>query len=144
MKRAPLRCSSPAPRRRGFALMSAVFLLVVLALLGAMIVALSTTQHVGQARDLFGSRAYFAARAGIEWGVYAALRNNACAPSATLPPLAGSAQGFSVNVVCTVSGPFDEGGTMVRVYKLTSTATRGAAGAPDQVERQLQAVVSTP
>lgn len=124
--------------------MSAVFLLVVLALLGAMIVALSTTQHVGQARDLFGSRAYFAARAGIEWGVYAALRNNACAASATLPPLAGSAQDFSVVVGCTVSGPFDEGGTTVRVYQLTSTATRGAAGAPDQVERQLQAVVSTP
>ncbi|HEY4956870.1 MAG TPA: hypothetical protein VII31_03575 [Caldimonas sp.] len=136
--------TAPRLAMRGFALVSAIFILVVLALLGAMMVALSTTQHVGQVRDLFGSRAYFAARAGIEWGVYAALRNNACAASATLPPLAGSAQGFSVVVGCTLSGPFDEGGTTVRVYKLTSTATRGAAGAPDQVERQLQAMVSTP
>lgn len=129
---------------RGFALVSAIFILVVLALLGAMMVALSSTQHVGQARDLFGSRAYFAARAGIEWGVYAALRNNACTPSTTLPALAGSAAGFAVVVNCSVSGPFDEGGTSVRVYQLTSTATRGAPGAPDQVERQLQAQVSTP
>jgi MSHA biogenesis protein MshP len=129
---------------RGFALVSAIFILVVLALLGAMMVALSSTQHVGQARDLFGSRAYFAARAGIEWGVYAALRNNACAPSTTLPALAGSAAGFAVVVTCAVSGPFDEGGTQVRVYQLTATASRGAAGAPDQVERQLQAQVSTP
>ena len=129
---------------RGFALVSAIFLLVVLALLGAMIVALSTTQQVGQARDLLGSRAYFAARAGIEWGVFAALRNNACAPSTTLPALAGSASGFAVVVTCSASGPFDEGGTAVRIYQLTATATRGAAGAPDQVERQLQAQVSTP
>ena len=42
------------------------------------------------------------------------------------------------------SGPFDEGGSSVMVYRLTSTATRGSAGAIDQVERQLQAVVSTP
>ena len=129
---------------RGFALVSAIFILVVLALLGAMMVALSTTQQIGQARDLFGTRAYFAARAGIEWGVYAALRNSACAPSTTLPALAGSAAGFAIVVTCSVSGPFDEGGTPVRVYQLTSTATRGAAGAPDQVERQLQAQVSTP
>ena len=129
---------------RGFALISAIFILVVLALLGAMIVALSTTQHVGQARDLLGSRAYFAARAGIEWGVFAALRNNACAPSTILPALAGSASGFAVVVTCSPSGPFDEGGTAVRIYQLTATATRGAAGASDRVERQLQAQVSTP
>jgi MSHA biogenesis protein MshP len=137
------RAASPLAGR-GFALVSAIFILVVLALLGAMMVALSTTQHIGQARDLFGTRAYFAARAGIEWGVYAALRNNACTPSATLPALAGSAAGFAVVVTCSVSGPFDEGGSTVRVYQLTATATRGAAGAPDQVERQLQAQVSTP
>jgi MSHA biogenesis protein MshP len=138
--------SRAAPRlpTRGFALVSAIFILVVLALLGAMMVNLSTTQHIGQARDLAGSRAYFAARAGIEWGAFAALRNDACAPSTTLPGLAGSAAGFAVVVACSVSGPFDEGGSTVRVYQLTSTATRGAAGAPDQVERQLQAVVSTP
>lgn len=141
--------AAPAPGRRcasarGFALVSAIFILVVLALLGAMMVALVSTQHIGQARDLFGSRAYFAARAGIEWGVFAALRNNACAPSTTLPPLAGSASGFAIVVTCRVSGPFDEGGTQVRVYQLSSTATRGTTGAPDQVERQLQAQVSTP
>ena len=139
--RSPPQLSTQA---QGFALVSAIFILVVLALLGAMMVALSSTQHVGQARDLFGSRAYFAARAGIEWGVYAALRNNACAPSTTLPALAGSAAGFAVVVTCSLSGPFDEGGASVRVYQLTSTATRGAVGSPEQVERQLQAQVSTP
>ncbi len=129
---------------RGFAIVAAIFLLVVLALLGAMIVALSTTQQIGQARDLLGTRAYFAARAGIEWSVYQALRNSSCAASSTLPALAGSAQGFTVAVTCAASGPFDEGGTSVTVYQLTSTATRGTPGAVDYVDRQLQAVVSKP
>ena len=87
-----------ASRSSGFALVTAIFVLVVLALLGAGMVALSTTQHVGQARDLLGTRAYFAARAGLEWGV----------------------------------------------YQVTATASLGAAGGVDRVERQLQAVVSTP
>jgi len=138
------RESSAGGQRRGFALVSAIFLLVVLALLGSMIVAVSTTQQVSQARDALGSRAYFAARAGLEWGVYKALRSASCASSSTLPALAGSAQGFTVQVACSASGPFDEGGATVMVYQVTSTASRGTLGAIDRVERQLQAVVSTP
>lgn len=128
----------------GFALVSAIFLLVVLALLATMMVSLSSTQQIGQVRDVLGSRAYFAARAGIEWGLYQALRNGSCTASSTLPALAGSAQGFAVQVGCVASGPFDEGGTTVWVYKLTATATQGTPGAHDYVDRQLMSVVSTP
>ena len=130
--------------QHGFAIASAIFLLVVLALLGTVMVSLSNTQHISQARDLLGSRAYYAARTGIEWGVYRVLRDNSCAATSTLPALNGSAQGFAVQVTCAASGPFDEGGAAVMVYRLTSTATGGAAGAVDQVERRLQALVSTP
>jgi MSHA biogenesis protein MshP len=130
--------------QRGLAVVAAIFLLVVLGLLGAMIVALSSTQQVGQARDLAGSSAYFAARTGIEWGVYQVLRNGSCTAGSTLPALGGSATGLTVSVNCTASGPFDEGGNSVLVYKLVSTATRGTPGATDYVDRQLQAVVSTP
>ena len=131
-------------RRRGFAILSAVFLLIVLALLGAMIVNLSSAQQIGSARDLAGSRAYFAARAGIDWGVYQALRAGSCAAASTLPALAGSSQGFAVQVGCAASGPFDEGGVTVMVYKVTSTATIGTPGTFDYADRQLEAVVSTP
>jgi MSHA biogenesis protein MshP len=130
--------------QRGIAVVSAIFLLVVLGLLGAMIVAISSAQQLGQARDLAGSSAYFAARAGIEWGAYQVLRNGSCTASSTLPALGGSAAEITVAVGCTASGPFDEGGNAVQVYKLVSTATRGTPGAADYVDRQLQAVVSTP
>lgn len=129
---------------RGFALVSAVFLVVVLSLLGTLIVSLSTTQQIGAVRDLFGSQAYFAARTGIDWGVHRVLQGGACAASTTLPALGGSASGFTVTVACSGSTPQDEGGVNVTVYQITSTASRGTLGAHDYAERQLQAVVSTP
>jgi MSHA biogenesis protein MshP len=55
---------------RGFAIVSAIFILVVLAALGAFIVAISGDQQVGAALDVQGVQAYQAARSGIEWGVY--------------------------------------------------------------------------
>jgi MSHA biogenesis protein MshP len=131
--------------QRGFAIVAAIFLLVVLALLGAVIVSLSSTQQMGVTRDLQGSRAYFAARVGTEWGVYQALQASSCAASSTLPALAGSAAGFTVQVQCArfpAVGSFDEGGAAVVVYQITSTATQGTFGALNYVERQLQSVVS--
>jgi len=131
-------------KQNGFALISAVVLIVVFALLGTAIISLSTSQQIGSARDLFGSRAYFAAKAGIEWGAYQALQSGGCAASSTLPALSGSAAGFTVTVACSRTGPFDEAGSNVFVYQITSTATIGTFGQLDYAERQLQAVVSTP
>ena len=75
-------------RSRGFALVSAIFLLVVLAALGAFIAVVSTTQQIGSALDLQGAKAYQAARAGIEWGSYQVwalnpARNTGACPAAT-------------------------------------------------------------
>lgn len=132
-------------RQRGFALITAVFLVMMLALLAAAIGTLSTTQQAGQMRDVLGSRAYFAARTGLEWGVYQVLRNGgACAASTSLPALAGSAAGFAVQVQCTRSGPYNEGGAVSSTYQLVSTARFGSFGAPNYVERQLQVLVTGP
>jgi MSHA biogenesis protein MshP len=129
-------------RQQGFTIISAVFLIVILALLGAMMVSMSTSQQVGSARDLIGSRAYFAAKTGIEWGAYQVLQAGSCNASTALPP--ATLANFTVTVTCARSGPFDEAGTTVNVYQLNSTATTGTPGAADYAERQLQAVVSTP
>lgn len=54
----------------GFAIVTALFLLVVLAGLGGFVVSVSTNQHIGSAMDVQGVRAYEAARSGVEWGLY--------------------------------------------------------------------------
>ena len=54
----------------GFSLISAIFLLVVIAALGTFAVTLSTAQHQSQILDIMGARGYQAALAGIEWASY--------------------------------------------------------------------------
>lgn len=89
-------------RMRGFSLVSAIFLLVVLAALGAAIVTVSTVQHQSSALDIQGVRAYQAARAGIEWGLFRRLQAGACVGSTNIAlPGGTSLAGFSVTVTCT-------------------------------------------
>ncbi len=99
--------------QRGFAIVSAIFLLVVLGALGAFMVTLSTVQHTTSTQDMQGARAYQAARAGIEWGAYQVLTPEhanpvgvpyVCPVAATaLNTLAGSLAGFSVTVLCELT-----------------------------------------
>lgn len=129
--------------QHGFALVSAIFTLVILSLLGGLILSLSNTQQISAVRDLLGTRAYYAARAGIEWGAYQVLRNSSCPATAAMPN-AAAATGFAVQVACVANGPYDEAGVSVTVYQITATASAGTPGAHDFAERQLQALVSRP
>lgn len=69
----------------GFSIVSALFLLIVLASLGAFIVNISTTQSTTMAQDVQGSRAYHAAQAGLEWGLYGVLDPANVTGAATAP-----------------------------------------------------------
>ena len=62
-------------KQSGFLLVTAIFLLVILAALGAFILTISGTQQTSSALDVQGTRAYQAARSGIEWGSYQLLIN---------------------------------------------------------------------
>ncbi|NMM28408.1 MAG: hypothetical protein HHJ12_14220 [Glaciimonas sp.] len=136
--------SSRSPQR-GFALVSAIFLVVVLAALGAFMVTLSTVQNVTSTQDLQGSRAYQAARAGVEWGTYQVLQKTSCVGSTPLSLPAATLTGFTVTVGCTqpVGSPFTEGANQISVYQLTSTAKLGTVGSANYVERQISASIDT-
>lgn len=132
-------------RQRGFSIVSAIFLVVILAALGAFMVSLSTTQHTASALDVRGARAYQAARAGIEWAAWQAIRNAAaygCTAGASTDTLnfTGDLADFTATVACT-SSAHDEGGNTVRVYSVTSTAKSGAPGSVRYVERVLNATL---
>lgn len=72
---------------KGFAIITAIFILVVLAVLGSFIVNISTSQHIGSAIDVQGVRAYQAARAGIEWGLYKVTQDTNYATMTSIPAL---------------------------------------------------------
>ena len=155
-------------RPRGFAIVSAIFILVVLGALGAFIVNISTNQQTGSALDIQGVRAYQAARAGIEWGIYqvqatpaynfsygtpavavgSANPNTRLCPASptSFVPAAPALAGFTVTVTCIATVDLVNGGPTV--YTLQSTAcNRPAAGAcppavpapgADYIERRIE------
>lgn len=107
---------------KGFAIVSAIFILVVLAVLGAFMVNVSTNQQIGSALDVQGVRAYQAARAGIEWGLYEQIHNGTCTASTNL-----ALPAFTVTVTCASTVDANNGPT---VYTVTSTACNTAGGCP--------------
>lgn len=87
----------------GIGLVTALFLLVVLSSLAVALLSIATAGHAAAAADVQGARAYQAARAGIEWGLYQNLRTptRRCDPSYSFAlPATSSLNGFTVTVTC--------------------------------------------
>lgn len=125
----------------GFAIVSAIFLLVALAALGAFMVTFSNTQHLTSAQDVQGSRAYWAAKGGIQWAAGSIVANGACPAGSPVPVFPAFPDGFAVMVTCT-SNDYVEGVTNRRIFWVTSTASAGGAvGTTSFVERQVQAFI---
>lgn len=146
---------------RGFALIAAIFLLVVIGALGATAVRLAMHAHATGASAVQGARAYEAARAGIEWAAYQIrdpngtlapgatnLANCFASPSAlTLPAAMGN---FRVAVTCARFPSFaaspnfhEEGDKRSAYFLVTATASFGTAGSAEYVERRLEAQIET-
>lgn len=138
-------------RQRGFTLAAAIFLIVVLAALGAFIVTVSGLQHTSSARDVVGSRAFHAARSGIEWGAHKLLAPGGplTCSDGTLTFPGTTLADFTTSVECDESAgsPYTDGANTVRVFLLVATACNqppcpNAAPGPAYVERQLQATIA--
>lgn len=137
-----------APRRSGgFALIMAVFIIVTLAAIGVYLVTVSTGQVQAASQDEQGTRAYQAARAGLEWGAYRRLISSSCAASTPLTFTNPGLSGFRAEVTCVPVGSETEGAATVNVYLITSkgcNANPCAPAAPSQtyVERELQLTIT--
>lgn len=121
--------------QRGFSIVSAIFLLVVLAFLGVAMTSFSTTQNQGAAMDVMGSRAYQAARAGIEWAAYhvasAPASWGGCAVGATVV-VAGDLAPFSPVTVNCSAASHAEGASTIWIYDVSAVAQTTASVAGDQ------------
>ncbi len=152
-----LQPAASAPRR-GFVLPSAIFLLVILASLAAFLVHVASLQQSTSVQDVLGTRAWHAAQAGIEWGLYKVLDpantlRTSSAPWNITPPCPGTTslpiEEFTVELQCEKfpsKNLYEEaGGRMaIVVYQLTATARRPGLNVGDKgyIERQVTARVS--
>ncbi len=121
---------------RGFALVPALFLLVVLGALALVAVRVGTGQQHAVTMDLLQSRALAAAGAGIEWGAYSALNNGSCAASTTLNLTEASLNGYSVVVTCVGTAFLTAPNTS---YVIKAAASFGSYGQPSYVHRVVSA-----
>jgi MSHA biogenesis protein MshP len=126
--------------QRGFSLVAAVFLLVVLAGLGVYAVRINTLQQQTVTAGLRAAQAFQAARTGVAWGAYRALNAGVCA-SSTLNLTEGATAGFKVAVQCT-QRTHTEGASTVRVFVFDVRAEAGTYGGPDYVSRRVQTKIT--
>jgi MSHA biogenesis protein MshP len=117
--------------QQGFALIPALFLIVVLGALALVAIRVSTGQQQAVIMALQETRALGAAQAGIEWGAYQSEKNLSCAASTTLTLTEAALSGFTVVVTCAAT----TFGATSTSYVLKSTATTGTYGQPGYVRR---------
>lgn len=132
-------------RQRGFALVAAIFIVVVLAVLGVMMVTIGGMQRATVSSAVQGSRAYYAARSGIEWGVSQALAGGCAAAVEPAPGFLLAQPGldnFRVVVNCA-STQHRERNDTYDVFLITATATSGTFGNADHVSRTLNTTVTS-
>lgn len=132
----------------GFAAIAAIFLLVVLAALGGFMMTFSNTQQLTSTQDLQGSRAYWAARGGLEWAITGVAASAPVAPDvlpqatcpATTPP--ATLDNFALVITCTTQ-TYSEAGATVNIFQLTSVAssTGAAVGGLGFIERSVSAAI---
>jgi len=133
-------------RSAGMALMSAIFLIVVLIGLGIAMMNLSNVQHDTASKAILAAKVYYGAKAGVDWGIQQAIAAGSCAGS-TINLTTGSLNGVTVTVTCAAApqGPSTcglTGTSLCQTYYLTSAATTGTLGTLNYSERHIEATVS--
>lgn len=131
-----------SPRQQGFSLMSAIFLVVVVALVAGFAVSIGNAQRSGSVLALVGTRAAFAAQSGLDWAVATVTGTHACPAAGTRfvadgPGLAG----LEVTVDCTATA-VSEGAADYTMFALDVTARHGSEGSEDFAQRRVTAQVA--
>ncbi|MDJ0740656.1 MAG: prepilin-type N-terminal cleavage/methylation domain-containing protein [Gammaproteobacteria bacterium] len=125
-------------RQRGFTLISALFVVVVVAVLGVYLATLGTAQHTSTALSVRAAQAMYMAHSGIDWVIYRLEHGDSCA---TLP---GSVtiDGYTVAVQRCVTQIVSEGGVAYPVHEIEVDASIGSFGSPGYVRRVLSVSVT--
>jgi MSHA biogenesis protein MshP len=128
--------------QRGFSLPIAIFILVIMALIGTALVSLSQSSHQALGQEVISTRAFYAAESGAQVALaqlfpLTAAPANCAAPYPPVVFTASDLNGCTASVTCsstTISGK--------SYYTLTSTGTCGFATL--SATRQIELMAKTP
>lgn len=148
----------PIKKQTGFSLVSAIFIVVILGLIGSYIVSISALTSASSSLLGLGVKAYYAAKSGLEWGAYQVAPCPTCpggagpyncpASPTTITFTQGGLAGLSATVTCKVvdtpGNTFTEHGIIYKVFQINSTGQYGISGSGDFVSRQLYMTIIQP
>jgi len=128
----------------GVALFTAIFLVVVLALVATAVALTTTTQQLASGRSLDAARAWYVARARLDREIASVV---ATSGSGNACPATGAAsttaiEGFDTRVERCNAVTVSEGGDAYDVFTLTVSAFRGDRPSGTLVRREIEAVVT--
>lgn len=127
-----------SPGQRGFGIIAALMVTLLIGGLAVMLARMTATQAVSYALDDRGVRAYWAARAGLEWGSYELTKPvPSCAASTVvaMPVTATSLTEYQVTVECSGTGPY--------LLKATACSPIAECGAPTSSTYVVRVVTRT-
>jgi len=128
-------------KQQGFSLVAVIFLITVLATAVVFIQRISSVSVATTTLAMQGARAWQAAQAGAEWGIYKVINGGCPTSPSTFILSEQSLSGFNVSVSCT-SQSYTEVGLTVTMYYLDVLAESGTFGtSPDYVSRKITLTV---
>lgn len=123
-------------KQAGFSIVMAIFILVVLSLLGGYMVKLSGVQHATSTFAIQGARAYQAARAGIGWAISRISTDGGDCSDIVSPISFADISGFAVSLTCNTQ-PISEDTDYI-VYKITALSEFGAYNSANYISRKIE------
>lgn len=134
--------------QKGFTIVSAIFILVVLTLIGTYIVSIGALTRDSGNLTSQGIKTYYAAKSGLEWAAFRVSSPvggpyNCPAASSTFNVSIAGANVYSVTVTC-IQNTFVESSVSYNVFLLSATATFGTLGGLDYASRTVTSKVVQP
>jgi len=119
-------------QQRGLSLITAIFIVVMLALIALFAVRSVGSQQGQNNQALIGLRVEYAARAGLQWGAAQALLPvSSCVGGSNLV-----IEGVAVTVNCVPTDVI-EAGVTYQVFAIDAQAVSGVLGQPEYAQRSL-------
>ena len=126
---------------QGFSLVAVIFIITILAGAVVFIQRISNVSVATNNLAMQGARAWQAAEAGSEWGIYQVTNGGCPAATSTFSLTEQSLIGFDVTVNCSSNSYTEESGT-VTMYFLEIFAKSGTLGiTPEYVSRKISLIV---
>jgi len=122
-------------KQKGVSIVTAIFLVIVLALMGAGMVSLLTTSQQSVSHEITSAKTYMAGRSCLQWGMYQAIYSAAAANGSNTTTFNNATSGLS-NSQCVTAIDTISSDSLI-FYNINTVATFGSISIPEFSRREM-------